>query len=184
MSKLTILPLVNSGFSFIELITTLSVATVLLAIGVPSFQTLTQSNRMTTAVNNVVVHLNLARSEAVKRGIDIVLCPSEDGQDCKDTMLWDEEIIMFTDKNGNRHVDQEEELIRYINLNPESIRITTTVKRRKAVYDPRGFSMGYNVTFTFCDIRNKIDPKSVIISNSGRARISDTKSDGTPLDCS
>jgi type IV fimbrial biogenesis protein FimT len=183
MSKPTALPLSYSGFTLIELITSLSIASILLAIGIPSFQILTQSNRMTGAINTITSHLNLARSEAVKRGIDVVLCPSDDGLDCKSTMIWDKEIIMFTDINKNRHLDPEEELIRHINLNPESIRITTTIGRKKAVYDFRGFSMGYNVSFTFCDTFDKTDPKAVIVSNSGRARISDTKADGTELDC-
>lgn len=183
MSKLTHLPLTISGFSLIELITSLSIASILLTIGIPSFQTLTQSSQMTGAVNTIVSHLNLARSEAVKRGIDVVLCPSDDGVDCTSTMVWDKDIILFTDKNGNRHVDPEEELIRHINLNPESIRITTTTGRRRAVYDLRGFSMGNNVSFTFCDTRNRVDPKAVIVSNTGRARISYTNSNGGSLDC-
>jgi type IV fimbrial biogenesis protein FimT len=184
MSKPTTLPRDSSGFSLIEIITALSVASILLAIGVPSFQTLTQSSRMTGAINTIVSHLNLARSEAVKRGMDIVLCPSDDGIDCTSTMVWDKDIIMFADNNRNRQLDPGETLIRHINLNSDSIEITTTTGRRRAVYDFRGFSMGYNVSFTFCDTVNKVAPKAVIVSNSGRTRISDTKADGKPLDCS
>ncbi len=173
-----------SGFTLIELIITIALTSILLAIGVPSFQTLTQNSRMTTVVNTIIAHLNLARSEAIKRKTKIIMCPSSDGLDCTDTMIWDEQIIMFTDNNKNGHLDPGENLIRHMNAQSKSIRITTTVGRKKAVYDASGFSMGNNVTFTFCDMTEKIDPKAVIVSNSGRARISPTNSQGDPLDCS
>ncbi len=172
------------GFSLIELITTLSVAIVLLAIGVPSLQTLTHSNQMTAAINTITTHLHLARSEAVTRGIRVVLCPSSDGMDCANTMIWNQDIILFTDNNKSGHLDTEEELLRHIDTNYGPILIKTTTGRRKAAYDANGFSMGMNVTFTFCDTDKVIDPKAVIVSNSGRPRISDTEYDGSSLDCS
>ncbi len=184
MSKPITLPLNSGGFTLLELVTALSIASILLAIGIPSLQTLTQSNRMSAAINTISTHLNLARIEAVKRGIDVVLCPSADGMDCKNTIIWNEHIIMFSDNNKNRHLEPGEELLRHINLDSRSIRISTTTGRRKAIYDANGFSMGNNVTFTFCDTNNRVDPKAVIVSNSGRARLSEVKADGTPLNCS
>jgi type IV fimbrial biogenesis protein FimT len=177
------LPICSGGFSLLELIITLSIATILLAIGIPSFQTFTQKNRMSAAMNTIFTHLNLARSEAIIRGIDIVLCPSVDGVDCHNTMIWDEKIIMFTDINKNRLFDLGESLIRQVDISSKSIEISTTIRRRKAVYDAKGLSMGNNLTFTFCDNNNKVNPKAVIVSNTGRARLSNVKSDGSPLNC-
>ena len=174
----------NSGFTLIETITTLSVACILLAIGIPSFKSIIQTNRMAAARNSITVHLNLARSEAVKRNTNVVLCPSSDGLDCKNNMIWNDGYIMFTDNNKSGRFEAGEEILRYINLSSGSIRISTTTGRRKAVYNANGFSRGNNVTFTFCDANNQIDPKAVIVSNSGRARLSTTKYDGSPLDCS
>ncbi len=139
---------------------------------------------MATARNSITTHLNLARSEAIKRGISIIMCPSATGSECKNSMSWDDGFIIFADNNKNGHFEAGEEILRYINLSSGSIRISTTTGRRKAGYDARGFSKGKNVTFTFCDTSNQIDPKAVIVSNSGRARLSTTKHDGSPLDCS
>lgn len=171
------------GFSLLELITTLSIASILLALGIPSFQTLIQSNRMTATVNTISSHLNMARSEAIKRGVRVVLCPSADGTNCKNTIIWDEDIIMFTDNNKSGALDDGEELLRHINISSDPILIHTTTRRRKAAYDASGFSMGMNVTITFCDSTEKIDPKAIIVSNTGRPRISDTQYGGDPLDC-
>lgn len=176
-------PRSTRGFTFIEIITTLSVASILLAVGVPSFKSTIQNNRMSTARNSITTQLNMARSEAVTRSTSVVLCPSADGLDCKNTMIWDEGIIMFTDNNKSGHFDSGEKLLRFVNISSGSILIRTTIGRKKAVFDAQGFSQGHNVTFTFCDTNNQIDPRAVIVSNSGRTRLSNVQDDGAPLVC-
>ncbi len=56
-----------NGFTLIELMVTVSVVAVLLAIGVPSFARLISANRIATQTNEFVGALNLARSEAIRR---------------------------------------------------------------------------------------------------------------------
>jgi type IV fimbrial biogenesis protein FimT len=56
-----------SGFTMIELIVTMSVAAILAAIAVPSFVAMAQSQRRIAEVNDLVLALNYARSEAVKQ---------------------------------------------------------------------------------------------------------------------
>jgi len=56
------------GLTLIELMVTLAVVAVTLSIGVPSFQGMASSNRMSSAANSLVGALNVARSEAIKRG--------------------------------------------------------------------------------------------------------------------
>ena len=58
----------QSGFTLIELMVTVSVAAVLLAIAAPSFSRLIAGNRITTQTNEFVGGMNLARAEAVRRG--------------------------------------------------------------------------------------------------------------------
>lgn len=55
------------GFTVVELMIGLLVAAILLAVGVPSFQTMIRNNRLATATNLFVTDLTLARSEAIKR---------------------------------------------------------------------------------------------------------------------
>ena len=63
----------RSGFTLIELMVTLSVAGVLLAIGVPSLSRLIASNRISTQTNEFVGALNVARSEAVRRSQGVAI---------------------------------------------------------------------------------------------------------------
>ncbi|WP_275097940.1 GspH/FimT family pseudopilin [Sedimenticola hydrogenitrophicus] len=61
------------GFTLVELMITLAVAVVALSIAVPSFQSAFQANRLTTQANALVTAINLARSEAIKRGVSTTL---------------------------------------------------------------------------------------------------------------
>jgi type IV fimbrial biogenesis protein FimT len=63
----------NIGFTLIELMVTISVAAVLIALAVPNFTPVIRSNRFSTYSNNLIAALNLARSEAVKRGQEVVI---------------------------------------------------------------------------------------------------------------
>ena len=55
------------GFTLIELMVTMTIASVLLAMGIPAFSKLIANNRIATQTNEFVGALNMARSEAVRR---------------------------------------------------------------------------------------------------------------------
>ena len=55
------------GFTLIELLVAMSVAAMLAAIAIPSFKTMAQGQRRVAEVNDLVLALNYARSEAIKQ---------------------------------------------------------------------------------------------------------------------
>lgn len=61
-------PYMQRGLTLIEIMVTLAVVAVTLSIGVPSFQSMASGNRMSSAANSLIGALNVARSEAIKRG--------------------------------------------------------------------------------------------------------------------
>lgn len=67
------------GFTLIELMITMTVSAILLAIAVPSYQSVTTNMRMSNEINALSSDLNFARSEAVKRGLNINVCPPLNG---------------------------------------------------------------------------------------------------------
>jgi len=64
----------SQGFTLIELMVTLTVAVILIAIAIPSFNYLTVSSKLTTVSNGLVTALNTARLEAIKRNNLVTVC--------------------------------------------------------------------------------------------------------------
>lgn len=69
------------GFTLIELMITVAIAAILLAIGVPSFRDFVVNTRISTDSSNLLADLAFARSEAVKRGLPITVCAKAAGSD-------------------------------------------------------------------------------------------------------
>lgn len=61
----------SGGFTMMELIMVLLVVSVLSAIAAPAMREFIVNSNVTTSTNDIVVALNLARAEAVKRGVDV-----------------------------------------------------------------------------------------------------------------
>ncbi len=67
------------GFTLIELMIVLVLVGILLGVGVPSFRSLIADQRLRAVGTDLIVGLNLTRSEAVKRNKRVVLSPSTGG---------------------------------------------------------------------------------------------------------
>lgn len=96
------------GFTLIELLVTLAVAAILLAIGVPAFQSLFNRNQVAAVTNDFIGALNLARSEAAKGGAETRLCMSNDNATCTGNTGWANGWVIWSDRNGNGALDAGE----------------------------------------------------------------------------
>ena len=92
----------HSGFTLVELVIVLAVAAILTTLAAPSFRSMIQNNRATTQANALLSSMNLARSEAIKRGVRVTLCSSEDQASCTDPASddWSTGWIVFADESN------------------------------------------------------------------------------------
>ena len=72
----------NKGFTLIELIIIVVIIGIIAVIGVPSYQSMIERGRVTSASNNLLGAMQLARSEAATRRISVTVCASSDQSTC------------------------------------------------------------------------------------------------------
>ncbi len=98
----------QNGFTIIELMIAILIASILLTVAVPNFLTLIANNRITSQANELIGGLNLARSEATKRGQRVSICSSTNGTSCATSTDWATGWIVFNDSDGDGVVAGEE----------------------------------------------------------------------------
>lgn len=86
------------GFTLVELMVTLSVATILALVASPSLITYKRNVELTSATNTLFAAINAARGEAMKRGMNAVVLPA-------DGVNWTSGWVVFIDTNRNRTYD-------------------------------------------------------------------------------
>lgn len=174
------------GFTLFELIITLAIAAIVIGIAAPSFSTMVQDNRLSGQSLDFITALNLARSEAIKRGTQVTLCMSNDGAGCSNAGNWDQGWIVFLDNNADNARDtangSTETIFRVHGPLGGSNTLTGNANVNTFIaYTARGNTTQLG-TLSLCDPRKDNNKgKAIRINMTGRAKLSSVakaKSDG------
>lgn len=168
----------SAGITLLELIFALAIGAIVLGAGAPALQTFVLDSRRTADVNAFVTAVQLARSEAAKRGRPVVLCGSADLVTCaaEYTRGW----LVFVDEDDSRPPQRSLDEPLLLAYRPA---IEGTIESNREVYEFRPFQRrSTNGTVTFCDRRGAAAARAVIISYTGRPRVAAT-GPGRPLTC-
>ncbi len=100
----------HRGFTLIESLVVIAIIGILLAVGIPSMRDIIERNTVSGQINGFVGAVNLARAEAIKRGVTVVMCRSENAESgspptCSSGTSWVPGWIVFADRNGNSAID-------------------------------------------------------------------------------
>jgi type IV fimbrial biogenesis protein FimT len=166
------------GFSLVELLTVLACVGVMVSVAAPSFDTMAGSMRVSTASNDILGDILLARSEAMKRNRRVVLCKSADGSSCTPDGGWHQGWIVFVDDDGNGLRGGTEEILQRQPALDAKLRLTGNSTVAKYVsYAAGGHSKlvggGFQAgTLTLC--RASLEPgtgRQIILNATGRPRV-------------
>lgn len=169
----------KSGFTLVELMMTIAVASIVLGIGIPSFVALIDNNRLTAYANDMVGALNLARSESIRRGMQVTVRIKGDSDS-----NWDAGWDVFTDVDADGVLDADTDVVlrEYPALSNGITLRTGNNFSCWVAYNSVGLSRGSgsdcngglaNDTFRLCDssAQNSTSIR-IIVSGTGRLRIS------------
>ncbi len=190
----------HSGFTLIEIMITMGIVGVLLTLGVPSLKSFMQSNQLIATTNEMLTTLHIARSEAIKLNKRVSICDSNDGKTCANVGDWTSGWIVFTDATGATPGDLTNTGLPCVaaNVNTDCIlrihdAIADPLLTATGIYDSnnavitsftftsRGLPKGANGAaqsgiFSICSFDSSdtvIDSRAVVLSLSGRVRVSD-----------
>jgi type IV fimbrial biogenesis protein FimT len=165
------------GFTLVELLVVLAVGSILLAIALPGYGFLANTNRLTAATNSLVSALHYARSESIKRGERITVCttsnPAAPTPSCDHVASWHQGWLVFKDGGVRGVMDYQDELLRIEqDVLLDNMTITATNFSHYVSYLPNGMSQGPNhlgngiISFCLEHMENR-----VILSITGRIRL-------------
>lgn len=164
----------QGGFTLLELMITLVIAAIVLTQGVPSFYTTIKNNRLITQTNNLVADLNLARSEAITRGVNTIVCQTANpgaGTACGGS--WSTGWLVYVDDNGdNTFTPANDTLLRVGYPGAGDITVAANaVATPNVIFNSNGLTNETGAaTFAICDDRGTSVGRQVNVNVTGRIR--------------
>lgn len=182
MSKLSF----SRGFTLIELMVTVSISAILVGIGAPMMTSVIERNAVAGHTNSFMGSISLARSEAIKRGVAVVMCRSDNPEAAAPVCAssgtaWVSGWIVFADRNNNGQMDSasanSDVLLRVQGAVTDSGGIAQNTFTN-LVFRPTGLMSSGASTITFdSKSQNSSAKLCVCIFVSGRTRLLETSTD-------
>lgn len=171
------------GFTLFELMATIALAAVIVGLAIPNMSTFSKNNRLTGASNDLLRSFQVARSEAIKRQRNVVVCasssPTASNASCSYGAFsgW----IVFQDTDNDMQHDAGEPYIEQHNVVDEEMTVANDNDGIQS-YGPAGFAnpSGAKVPTRNIAIYDKrgnhqVDGNStaraVVITQTGRVRV-------------
>ena len=160
------------GFTLIELIVVLSIAAINSALAAPSFAEMIRNHRLTTQANDILSQLYYARSEAIRRGVQVsIRSTSNINSD------WTSGWQIFADADADGQFDNGTDVLLRVREPLDGNYTLTSGNNYQTwlAYLPSGYpaaGLG-NDTFTLCAGNDANRARTITVNNTGRASISD-----------
>ncbi len=161
------------GLTLIELLVTLAILAILMTLALPSFRDFFSSNRIAAATSDFVTSLNLARSEAIRRGAQVTMLSTNGSGD------WGGGWTMFVDTDRDEVFDAGEERLRMAN----ALSVPTTLYgdgnfTSFIAFLPTGrITNNVGGSFAICHDDSTSGAKSITVIGTGRVRVSNSAAD-------
>ncbi|MBP6776910.1 MAG: GspH/FimT family pseudopilin [Piscinibacter sp.] len=158
-----------AGFTLVELMVTISLIVVVMALAAPSFTAFQRNAQLTSSANTLLSSLTAARAEAMKRGRNVTVAPT-DGSN------WNSGWIVFVDEDGSGAKASGEEVLA-TEPAPESTITIETVPASTAyvMFNGSGYPRLANGAFqsSSIDFTHGLssEQRRIVSSPAGRLRI-------------
>lgn len=159
------------GFTLLELIVTMTVASILFGVGIPSLISTLRTNRLAGATNELISTLIYARSEAIKRSVPVGVCRSSDGAACvtSGSAGWAIGWLVYVDVDRSSALNTGDIVLTTHEALDSSITLTGNNNvANQVLFTSIGLANTSNGTMT---MTSSSDTRTICIATSGRARL-------------
>ncbi len=159
------------GFTAIELLVTIVIASILVTLALPNLRVFVQNNRLKTEASEFAAALNYARTEAKSNAATVTVCVSTNGTACTGA-TWKLGWLVWGDANRNSVLNAAE-VIRVRPAPDNGIVLTST-------NDPAVTSFAFSadgsivdeLTFSVCDdTRSGEEGRNITVTPVGQVRV-------------
>lgn len=166
------------GFTLIELLVAVAIVAILATLAAPSFVRLIADNNLSTQANSLLADLRFARGEAIKRGINITLCPSSTSLNTTATCSgsdWRVGWIAFVDADANNSRAASETILR----RQEAFTAGAAIVSNNATpisslrFNAEGRTPGGMGALNFTAVNNIAPNRLLCIGSTGRVRVAE-----------
>ncbi|MCU0975843.1 MAG: GspH/FimT family pseudopilin [Steroidobacteraceae bacterium] len=164
------------GLTLVEMLVVVAVLAAGATLVAPAFRDLLRDTRRAAALTALSHALQAARTTAASSGRSIRVCGTLDGRSCSGSTRWGPELLQ-------RPAAGEAAALSRIVALPAG-RGAPTVRANRAYIDFAPLApSATTATITVCDDRGPPAARALIVSRTGRLRVSDRSASGEPLAC-
>lgn len=183
-----------TGYTLIELMAVLAIASTLLIVAIPMFRTQVQNSRMSAAATDLLGTFMSAKSQAIGLNYPVKVCisnnaPGPDDLECVENGQWEDGWFTFVDIDNDGNFDAGAEEILQIhapmadNLTARSSQPGAGTLENSVTYQPNGLTdlTATREIFICNSARYGVSARVLIVSMLGKASIlndDDVEEDG------
>jgi type IV fimbrial biogenesis protein FimT len=154
----------QSGLTLLELLVTISILAITISLTAPTVASIVSANQLGSTSNLLQRTISLTRTESVKRGHRVVMCLSDQQNECNPSLPV--HMLVFSDRDKTGSPSSSADLIKVITLGYPAV--ITFYNRPFLAFSPIGYASGTNGTFKICHRDGK--GELIVVSTLGRTR--------------
>ena len=168
--------MLRQGFSLVELLSTLTIMSLLLGVAVPSLESVIHASKAMNNSSEIQMLVRSAKSLAVTSKRPVIICPYSDHQPCGSD--WNKGLKVLYDTNSDSKGDSQDIVVTQF-LNQQTDWQLISYPRKRIIFNPRGFAQGTTGSLTYCADTSPPTTSAWVVSRVGRIRAGiDTNGNG------
>ena len=158
----------GQGFTLLELLVTLVIVVILVAMGAPAMTELFDRMRTEDAVSRWQADLTYARQAAATYNTIVTVCPVDADNTCAGE--WSDGYHIFIDGNGNGTINEDDEVLHQRSAIDQRDHTRASMGMTVIRFDTEGFTQNSG-TLVYCpsDVNNELS-QGLVINSTGQTR--------------